>query len=181
MIIFIPFISHKGGIDETCAFLVASLRFPIWLRITHYINLLFIGLLIRSGIQILAAHPRLYWKDSSDPKKEWLKVTKNKVPKDSLYTSMDDEEPVSPWLALPGGDNLGLGRHWHFFSVVFWVLNGLVYIVLLFATGEWSRLIPTSWDIVPRALQTFLTYSTFHIPPASDFRPYDPLQQLTDA
>ena len=27
----------------------ASLGFPEWLRITHFINLLFIGLLIRSG------------------------------------------------------------------------------------------------------------------------------------
>src|SRR5205823_6123533 len=70
---------------------------------------------------------------------------------------------------------------WHFFSVIFWVLNGAIYVVLLFATGEWSRLIPTSWDIVPRALQTLLTYITFHIPPASDFRPYDPLQQLAYA
>jgi methionine sulfoxide reductase catalytic subunit len=161
--------------------LFASLGFPIWLRITHYINLLFIGLLMRSGIQILAAHPRLYWSDSCDPKKEWLKVTKNKVPGDRLYTSMDDEEPVSPWLALPGGDNLGLGRHWHFFSVVFWVLNGIVYVVLLFATGEWSRLIPTSWSIFPQAWHTFLTYLSLHIPPASDFHPYDPLQQLAYA
>jgi DMSO/TMAO reductase YedYZ molybdopterin-dependent catalytic subunit/thiosulfate reductase cytochrome b subunit len=159
----------------------ASLGFPIWLRITHYINLLFIGLLMRSGIQILVAHPRLYWSDSCDPKKEWLKVTKNKVPGDRLYTSMDDEEPVSPWLALPGGDNLGLGRHWHFFSVVFWVLNGIVYVVLLFATGEWSRLIPTSWSIFPQAWHTFLTYLSLHIPPASDFHPYDPLQQLAYA
>src|SRR5437763_475132 len=160
---------------------LASLGFPIWLRITHYINLLFIGLLMRSGIQILAAHPRLYWNDSCDPKKEWLRVTKNKVPGDRLYTSMDDEEPVSPWLALPGGDNLGLGRHWHFFSVVFWVLNGIVYVVLLFATGEWSRLIPTSWSIFPQAWDTFLTYISLHIPPASDFHPYDPLQQLAYA
>ena len=136
---------------------------------------------MRSGIQILVAHPRLYWSDSCDPKKEWLKVTKNKVPGDRLYTSMDDEEPVSPWLALPGGDNLGLGRHWHFFSVVFWVLNGIVYVVLLFATGEWSRLIPTSWSIFPQAWHTFLTYLSLHIPPASDFHPYDPLQQLAYA
>jgi hypothetical protein len=31
---------------------IASLGFPLWLRLTHYINLLFIGLLIRSGVQI---------------------------------------------------------------------------------------------------------------------------------
>lgn len=162
---------------------LASLGFPVWLRVSHYINLLFIGLLIRSGLQILAAHPRLYWNDNCTPGKEWIKFTKKKVPvnKDVVYTSLDDEVSPSPWLALPGGKNLGIGRHWHFFSVIFWVLNGVVYVVLLFATGEWSRLIPTSWSIFPDAFHTFLTYITFHIPPASDFRPYDPLQQLTYA
>lgn len=35
------------------------IEFPLWLRVSHYINLLFLGLLIRSGIEILAAHPRL--------------------------------------------------------------------------------------------------------------------------
>jgi DMSO/TMAO reductase YedYZ molybdopterin-dependent catalytic subunit len=162
---------------------IASLGFPIWLRASHYINILFIGLLIRSGIQILAAHPRLYWNDNSTPGKEWIKFTSKKVPvgKDVVYTSLDDEVPASPWLALPGGKNLGIGRHWHFFSVIFWVLNGMIYIVLLFTTGEWVRLIPTSWSIVPDAFRTFLTYITFHIPPASDFHPYDPLQQLTYA
>ncbi len=38
------------------SFVVASLSFPLWLRASHYINALFIGLMIRSGIQILAAH-----------------------------------------------------------------------------------------------------------------------------
>ncbi|MGH2506380.1 MAG: molybdopterin-dependent oxidoreductase [Ktedonobacteraceae bacterium] len=159
----------------------ADLSFPAWLRITHFINILFIGLLIRSGIQILVAHPRLYWNDSCNPETAWLRLTRKKVPKDELYTSMDDEIPVTPWLAQPGKENLGLGRHWHFFSVLFWLLNGIVYVVLLFATSEWTRLVPTSWNIVPRALHTIMTYLTFHIPPRSDFRPYDPLQQLSYA
>lgn len=160
---------------------LASLGFPVWLRLSHYINILFIGLVIRSGIQIIGAHPRFYWNNSCQPDSNWLKLTKKQVPKDRLWTSMDEEIPVSPLLALPGEDNLGLGRHWHFFSIIFWILNGVIYVVLLFTTGEWSRLIPTSWSIVPRAWDTFLTYITFHIPPASDFQPYDPLQQLTYA
>src|SRR5579884_3630422 len=162
---------------------IASLGFPVWLRVSHFINLLFIGLLIRSGIQILAAHPRLYWNDNCTPGTEWIKFTRKKVPvkKDVVYTSLDDEVAASPWLALPGGKNLGIGRHWHFFCVIFWILNGVIYIVLLFATGEWVRLIPTSWSIFPDAFHTFLTYITFHIPPQSDFHPYDPLQQLAYA
>lgn len=160
---------------------IASTPFPIWLRVSHYINLLFIGLLIRSGIQIIGAHPRFYWNDGCKPSSNWIKFTRKKIPKDQLWTSMDEEVPVTPLLALPGKDNLGLGRHWHFFSIIFWLLNGIVYVVLLFVSGEWATLIPTSWSIVPRAWQTLLIYLSFHIPPASDFRPLDPLQQLTYA
>jgi DMSO/TMAO reductase YedYZ molybdopterin-dependent catalytic subunit/thiosulfate reductase cytochrome b subunit len=160
---------------------IAAFGFPLWLRLDHFINILFIGLVIRSGIQIIGAHPRFYWNDGCKPDSNWIRFTRKKIPKGKLWTSMDEEVPVTPWLALPGKDNLGLGRHWHFFSILFWILNGVVYVVLLFVTGEWARLIPTSWNIVPRAWQTFLTYITFHIPPTSDFRPYDPLQQLTYA
>nr|WP_121764785.1 hypothetical protein [Streptomyces chartreusis] len=33
--------------------------FLVWLRVTHFLNLLFILFIIRAGIQILADHPRL--------------------------------------------------------------------------------------------------------------------------
>ncbi len=35
--------------------------FPLGLRLNHYINFLFLTLLVRSGIQIRADHSRLYW------------------------------------------------------------------------------------------------------------------------
>jgi len=31
--------------------------FPLWIRLTHFFNFLFITLLIRSGIEIIGAHP----------------------------------------------------------------------------------------------------------------------------
>ncbi len=162
---------------------LASLGFPVWLRVTHYINLLFVGLLIRSGVEILGAHPRLYWNDGCTPGSEWIKFTKKKVLTEPgvIYTARDDEIAISPLLALPGKKNLGLGRHWHGVSNLFWLLNGIIYVVLLFATGEWARLIPTSWSIFPGAWHSLLTYLHFQIPPLADFRPYDPLQQLTYA
>lgn len=161
---------------------IATLGYPHWLSITHFINFLFLSLLVRSGIQILAQHPRLYFNDHCTPGSDWLKFTKNKVPTDKYWTSMDEAIPVSPWIALPGGrDSLGLGRHWHFFCVIFWILNGLTYVTFLFATDNWTRLLPTSWDIFPRAWDTFLGYLSFQLPPASEFRPYDPLQQLVYA
>ncbi len=156
--------------------------FPLWLRLAHYVNFLFLTLLIRSGIQILADHPRLYWNKHCAPGSEWVKFTKKVIPKDTLWTSMDEAVNVSPWIALPGGrHNLGIGRHWHFFAVAFWVLNGLVYTGFLFCTDGWRRLIPTSWDIVPAAWHTFLSYATFHLPTSGALHPYNPLQQLTYA
>ncbi len=156
--------------------------FPVWLRTAHWINVLFIGLLVRSGIQILGSYPRLYWTKYAAPGKEWLKFTKWRPPSDGrLWTTLEAEADVSPLIGQPGGNNLGLGRHWHFFSVAFWILNGVIYVILLFATGEWTRLIPTSWSIIPDAWHTFVTYITFHLPPQSEFHPYDPLQQLAYA
>ncbi len=153
--------------------------FPGWLRIAHYINFLLMSFLVRSGIQILADHPRLYWNVDCKPNSEWIRFTNRAVPTDRLYTANDDESYASPWIALPGGKHtLGVARFWHFFCVMFWVLNGVIYVTLLFATDNWHRLIPTSWDVFPRALQTFFTYASFHLPAASEFRPYDPLQQL---
>jgi DMSO/TMAO reductase YedYZ molybdopterin-dependent catalytic subunit/thiosulfate reductase cytochrome b subunit len=160
---------------------VASLGFPAWLRAAHWINVFFIGLLARSGIQILASYPRLFWNDDCTPGREWLKLTRRREPTDRLWTSLEDEQSWSPLVAQPGGDSLGLGRHFHFFSVLFWLLSGAIYVILLFATGEWQRLIPTSWTIFPDALHTFTEYITFHMPPANAFRPYDPLQQLAYA
>src|SRR5689334_12152698 len=56
--------------------------FPAWLRLTHYVNFLFLVLLVRSGLQILADHPRLYWNVHCTPGTEWLRLTPVEVPKD---------------------------------------------------------------------------------------------------
>lgn len=160
---------------------LADLGFPLWLRTAHWINAFFIGLMVRSGIQILGSYPRLFWNDHSTPGTEWMRFTKRLIPRDRLWTSLEEEQEVSPLIGQPGGNSLGHGRHWHFFSLIFWVLSGVVYVILLFVTGEWQRLIPTSWSIVPAAVHTFTEYATFHVPPASEFHPYDPLQQLTYA
>lgn len=159
-----------------------ELGFPFWLRAAHFINLFCMFLLIRSGIQILADHPKLYWNDHAKDGSEWVKFGHKIMPKDRLWTSMDEAETVNSIIALPGGHhNLGAGRRWHFLTILVWIANGIAYVTLLFATGQWRRLIPTSWDIVPAAWASFLTFATWHIPPESAFHPYDALQQLTYA
>ena len=76
--------------------------FPAWLRITHYVNFLFLILLIRSGLQILMDHPRLYWNVHCTPGTEWLRLTPVEVPKDRVWTAKDDARHLSPWIGLPG-------------------------------------------------------------------------------
>src|SRR5678815_2564469 len=119
--------------------------FPAWLRITHYVNLLFLILLVRSGLQILADHPRLYGNVHCTPGTEWLRLTPVEVPKDRVWTAKQDSRYLSPWIGLPGRRHtVGMARHWHFLSVLFWVVNGLVFIILLFSSEQWKRLVPTT-------------------------------------
>lgn len=154
--------------------------FPAWLRITHYVNFLFLTLLIRSGLQILMDHPRLYSNVHCTPGTEWLRLTPIEVPTDRLWTSKDDSRHLSPWIGLPGNRHtVGMARHWHFLSVLFWIGNGLAFVVLLFATGQWRRLVPVSWQIVPDAWTVFVHYATLHLPPEPNgFYQYNALQQL---
>jgi thiosulfate reductase cytochrome b subunit len=154
--------------------------FPAWMRVTHYVNLFFMILLVRSGLQILMSHPRLYWNVHCTPGTEWLRLTPVEVPRDRLYTAKDDSGYLSPWVGLPGYQHtMGMARHWHFLSAVFWVGNGLVFVVLLFWTEQWRRLIPTSWRIIPDAWNVFVHYTTFHLPQGEDtFYRYNALQQL---
>ena len=152
--------------------------FPLWIGITHYINLIFLILLIRSGLQILLDHPRLYWNVGCTPGTEWIRFTPVVMP---TGTAKDDARYLSPLVGLPGGKHtLGMSRHWYFLSVVFWVGNGAIYLALLFATGQWSRLVPGSWQTLPDAWAVFVHYVTFHMPvEAYTYYHYNALQQLS--
>ena len=58
--------------------------FPAWVRISHWVNFLFLSLIIRSGLSILVDHPRLYFNDGCAPASEWIRFTPVKVPKDRM-------------------------------------------------------------------------------------------------
>lgn len=153
--------------------------FPVWLRATHLINFILMGMLLRSGWEMLSSLPRLWWRKDCAPGTEWLKFTKRELPKEpGVYTSLMDEKSLSPLISLPGRENIGLGRHWHGLSVMLWVLNGIVYVTLLFATGLWRRIVPTSWDVIPEAWESAKIYMGFSVPSLEAFTPYDALQQL---
>ncbi len=160
---------------------MTTLDFPVWLRIDHWLNVLFLTLLLRSGIEILSTHPKLYWSDHSKPGTEWARFTNKVMPKDKLYDTLDDEQSYHPLIALPGRSQLGMGRHWHFFSVIGWILVGLSYYILLFATGQWHRYWPYSWSIFSDAFDDLVTYLSFNLPPVLPGEPMDAIQKLTYA
>ena len=156
-----------------------SADFPLWLRSAHLINFILMGIVLRSGWEILSSLPRLWWRNDCKPGTEWIRFTKRKLPKEEgVYTSLMDEKSVSPLLTLPGRENIGLGRHWHGLGVTLWIINGVAYVILLFATGLWQRIIPTSWDIFPDAFESARIYLGFGTPSIEHFQPYDALQML---
>src|SRR5262249_37558837 len=59
---------HPGYVNYP----VAYHGFPLWLRWQHGFNLFLMMFIIRSGIQILADHPRLYLDNNSTPGREWF-------------------------------------------------------------------------------------------------------------
>ena len=68
---------------------MTTFDYPVWLRVDHWLNLLFVTLIIRSGIEILATHPKLYWNDDSKPGSEWARFTRKVMPKNKLYDTLD--------------------------------------------------------------------------------------------
>ncbi|MDP9439975.1 MAG: molybdopterin-dependent oxidoreductase [Actinomycetota bacterium] len=137
--------------------------------------------LIRSGMEIIATHPYFYWNDHSKPGTEFARFTKKVMPKDRLYDTLDEEESYSSIISMPGKSMLGMGRHWHFFSVIGWVLTGLTYVVLLFATGQYERYLPNTWEVFPEALRNIITYLSFELPPIMPGEQFDAVQLLSYA
>lgn len=59
-----------------------------------------------------------------------------------------------------------------------WVLNGAAFVLLLFITGYWQRVVPTSWEIFPNALSAGLQYASLDWPTSVDWAHYNSLQEL---
>jgi thiosulfate reductase cytochrome b subunit len=73
-----------------------------------------------------------------------------------------------------------MARAWHFLSVQGFLLNGFIFVALLFFTDQWKRLVPVSWEIIPAAWNSFVHYATFHLPAEPNgFYQFNPLQQLS--
>ena len=61
---------------------------------------------------------------------------------------------------------------------ILWLVNGVIFVVLLFSTGQWMRVVPTSWDVIPNAISAALQYVSLDWPTENGWVNYNSLQQL---
>jgi thiosulfate reductase cytochrome b subunit len=179
------FIAEYPGTSTTGAPPVES-GFPAWLRWQHLFNLVFMMFIMRAGLQILADHPRLYLNSGCTPGTDWLRM-RDPIPADRLdpedtarvWTAKDDSVALPRWLGIPGfRHSIGLARWWHFSFDLLWLVNGIVFYVLLFSTGQWRRIVPQSLDVFPNALSTVIQYASLHFPANEGFTHYNALELI---
>ena len=167
---------YPGTIDATHT--PANPGLPIWVGVQHFFNLFLLIFIIRSGLQILSDHPRLYWTRHSTPGKDWFRIQKP-VPKDPLWTAKQDSISLPRQVGLPGlRHSIGLARWWHLGIDSLWLLNGLVFYILLFTTGHWRRVVPTTWAVFPNALSVLVQYLSLRWPTENGWVAYNSLQLL---
>lgn len=124
---------------------------PAWLGWQHFLNLFFLVLIVKSGWQVRTTKkPSAYW----TRRNTGLLRTKGAPNKISLDL----------WL--------------HFSIDALWVLNGIVFVIALFATGQWMRIVPTSWDVIPNAISAALQYASLNWPVENGWVHYNALQLL---
>jgi methionine sulfoxide reductase catalytic subunit len=171
------FIERHPGADITPP-VERDAGLPAWVGVQHFLNLFLMIFILRSGIQILTDHPRLYWTRHSTPGKDWFRIQKP-VPSDPLWTAKQDSISLPQQVGLPGlRHSIGLARWWHLGVDVLWLANGLVFYVLIFSTGHWRRIVPTSWDVFPNALSTLIQYASLNWPTETGWVAYNGLQLL---
>ncbi|MFB7890696.1 cytochrome b/b6 domain-containing protein [Microbacterium sp. NPDC056044] len=90
------------------------------------------------------------------------------------------QKPPAYWTPRRGGaqGKVSLTVWFHQSLDVLWVVNGLVFIVLLFVSGQWMRIVPTSWEVFPNAVSAALQYVSLDWPTENGWVNYNGLQQL---
>jgi len=168
-------------------------------RLTHWINVLALTILLMSGLNIFGAHPALYWGQKSTFDRPWLSITavddgdtmKGFTQVASLrfettgvlgYSGKPGSRaPVAfpSWATIPSYRDLADSRHWHFLFAWVFVINGLVYWLVGLARGHIVKdLVPTRADLAPRNLwHEIVTHAKLQFPKGEDARRYNVLQK----
>jgi thiosulfate reductase cytochrome b subunit len=130
---------------------------PLPIRLAHWINIPLLVIMTGSGLQILAAYPAL-------------------GPRGALYSWYPFQNDAPPsWLRFGGW--LAGARHLHFAIAWFLILNGLIYLTYMIASGEWRRRVFIPSRDTKNALAMFGYYLRIRkTPPPEDF--YNGLQRI---
>lgn len=178
-------------------------RLPV--RISHWINVLCLTILLLSGLGIFNAHPALYWGVSSySGRPALLEISAETVPAANsmgekrgilrigavefdttgvlgVSTSANGgqiERAFPSWLTIPGSYSLAASRLWHFFFAWLFVLNGIFYVAYTLVSGHLRRdLLPDGRDM--RGIGgSIVDHLRFKHPQGEAARRYNVLQKL---
>ncbi len=182
------------------AFPRVILRHSAVVRVCHWVNAICFFFLLMSGLQIFNARPGLSWGQATDFNHPFLSFSDREnddgdpvagvttifghafdttgVFGASRGTDGEMEERGFPsWATLPAEQDLAMGRRWHFFFAWILVLNGLVYVVNLFAGRHIRDLVPSLSDLrsIPRAIAD---HARLRFPKGQEALRYNVLQKL---
>jgi thiosulfate reductase cytochrome b subunit len=168
-------------------------------RITHWVNVICLFVLLMSGLQIFNAHPALYLGSKSNfddpvmamrPMKhdnQIYGVTKifdwhiDTTGVFGLAMTADGGYQIRgfPWsVTLPGHRDLSMGRRWHFFFAWLFVINGLIYHIWSVASGHLRH------DLTPAASElkhigaSISEHVRLKFPKGEEAKHYNVLQKL---
>jgi thiosulfate reductase cytochrome b subunit len=129
----------------------APVGIPAWLGWQHFLNAFFLVLLVKTGLELRGRRrpPGFWTRDNT----RWPRT--KRAPR-----------------------RLGIWLWFHLWLDALWVLTGVSYVVLLFATGQWVRIVPTDWAVVPNAISAALQYASLDWPTEDSWVVYNALQQL---
>ncbi|MBA8815104.1 thiosulfate reductase cytochrome b subunit [Microbacterium halimionae] len=90
-----------------------------------------------------------------------------------------EKRPAAFW--SPRGNKkrrISLTLWYHQSLDILWLVNGVIFVALLLFTGQWMRIVPTSWDVFPNAISAALQYVSLDWPTENGWVNYNSLQQL---
>jgi len=178
-------------------------RHSLVVRITHWINVVLISLLLMSGAQIFNAHSRLYWgKAGADADRPIFAMGAQPAPGGRLagvtsigslkldttgvfgvsrYRGAPVVQGFPSWVTIPSYRDLATGRRWHFFMAWAFVANGLIYLLFGLFSGHFRRDIAPARDQLPprHILASIWEHVRLKHPAGAEAKRYNILQKLT--
>ncbi|MDR9803160.1 cytochrome b/b6 domain-containing protein [Rhizobium hidalgonense] len=177
-------------------------RHSLAVRLSHWVNLLCLTVLLMSGLQIFNAHPALYWGqygadndpsfismeavDDGNQAKGVTHVGSFTLDTTGLLglSNVNGEAAARgfpSWLTLPSYQDLSAGRRWHFFFAWLFVLNGLVYLAYGLISRHLRRdLAPAGKELTLAHLgHEVANHARLRFPKGAEARHYNTLQKLT--